>query len=122
MKLSFLPAILYVALELRFFGRTIGNFYAAKATGIFLMPLTIVDLFYLYRAFIEENLALDILIFIVAVAIGQLTGYKLMMWRPIPQVYQKISIAGLILLAALFIVFTFQPPRLPIFMDPLSGG
>ncbi|MEM0445760.1 MAG: DUF6512 family protein [Nitrososphaerota archaeon] len=122
LKLSFWPAMLYAAVEHRFLGRTVGNFHAAKGLGILVMPFTIVGLFYLYTAFLEENLLIDILIFVVAVAVGQLTSYRLMLWRPIPKAYQISLITALAILSALFTVFTFLPPRLPIFMDPVSGG
>jgi hypothetical protein len=122
LKLSFWPALLYAVIEYRYLNRKRGSFFPAKTVGIYLMPLIIVSSFYLYRAFSEENLALDILIFIVAVAIGQLASYKLMIWKGALKINTKISIIALILLASLFIIFTFYPPQLPIFQDPISGG
>jgi len=122
LKLSFWPAILYAVIEYRYLKRETGSFFPAKTVGIYLMPLIIVSSFYLYRAFSEENLALDILIFILAVAIGQLASYRLMIWKRASKIYTVISIVALILLVSLFIIFTFYPPQLPIFQDPISGG
>jgi hypothetical protein len=123
LKLSFWPALLYAVIEYRYLNRKTGSFFPAKTVGIYLMPLIIVSSFYLYRAFTEENLVLDILIFIVAVVIGQLASYKLMIWKKgASKVYTVFSIIALILLASLFVIFTFYPPRLPIFQDPISGG
>ncbi|MEM2816132.1 MAG: DUF6512 family protein [Candidatus Bathyarchaeia archaeon] len=122
LKLSFWPALLYAVIEYRYLNRRTGNFFKAKTIGIYLMPLLIVSFFYLYRVFSEENLALDILIFIIAVATGQLASYKVMMRKETSRIYAKISIATLIVLACLFAVFTFYPPHLPLFRDPLSGG
>ena len=121
LKLSFWPALLYAIVEYRYLKRKTSNFFFAKAVSIYLMPLIIVSFFYTYRTFIEENLILDIPIFILAVAIGQLTSYKLMSWKGKPKIYIKTSIIALILLASLFIIFTFYPPQLPIFQDPISG-
>jgi len=87
------------------------------------MPLIIVSsFFYLYRIFSEENLTLDIIIFIAAVAIGQLASYKLMIWKKTLKIYAKISLVAIITLAGLFVIFTFYPPRLPLFQDPISNG
>lgn len=122
LKLSFWPAIMYAVIEYRYLKRKTDNFFPAKTMGIYLMPLIIVLSFYLYRAFSEENLVLDILIFIIAVAIGQLASYKLMICKGISKMYTKFSIIALILLASLFMIFTFYPPQLPIFQDPISGG
>jgi len=122
LKLSFWPALLYAVTEYRYLRRKTGSFFPAKTVGIYLMPLVIVSSFYLYRAFIEENLVLDILIFILAVTIGQLASYKLMIWKGASKIYTVISIIALILLASLFINFTFHPPQLPIFQDPITRG
>jgi len=122
LKLSFWPALLYAVIEYRYLNKKTGNFLPAKTIGIYAMPLVIVSSFYLYRAFSEENLVLDILIFIVAVAIGQLASYKLMLWKETPIICTKIFIIALIVLACLFLIFTFYPPHLPLFYDPTSGG
>jgi len=122
LKLSFCPALLYAVIEYGYLNRKTGSFFPAKTIGIYLMPLIIVFSFYLYRAFIEENLVIDILIFILAVAIGQFASYRLMTWKVTSRIYTPISIVALILLAILFIIFTFYPPQLPIFQDPISGG
>jgi hypothetical protein len=122
LKLGFWPALLYAVVEYRYLKRKTGSFFPAKAVGIYLTPLTIVSSFYLYRAFSEENLAIDILIFILAVAVGQLASYKSMIRKEASKIYTKISIIALILLASLFIIFTFYPPQLPMFQDPISGG
>jgi hypothetical protein len=122
LKLSFWPALLYAVIEYRYLKSKTGSFFPSKTVGIYLMPLIIVFIFYLYRAFSEENLVLDILIFITAVAIGQIASYKLMISKMTSKIYTLISIVALILLASLFIIFTFYPPKLQIFQDPIRGG
>ncbi|MBS7619853.1 hypothetical protein KEJ21_04310 [Candidatus Bathyarchaeota archaeon] len=58
------------------------------------MPLTIVSLFYSYKGFLEENPALDILIFIIAVVVGQLASYRMIAGKRI-QTYIKTSTTAL---------------------------
>ncbi|MEM2112455.1 MAG: DUF6512 family protein [Candidatus Bathyarchaeia archaeon] len=57
LKLSFWPALIYAIIEHKPLKKIAGNFFHAKAVGIYVMPLAIVSFFYLYRMFLEENLA-----------------------------------------------------------------
>ncbi|MEM2661304.1 MAG: DUF6512 family protein [Nitrososphaeria archaeon] len=122
LKLAFWPTILYAVIEYRFLKKIVANFFFSKAVGIYLMPLSIVFLFHSYRTFLEENLVLDILIFIIAVVVGQFVSYKLMIRKSVLNIYSKFSIFALVFLATIFIIFTFYPPHLPIFQDPVTGG
>jgi hypothetical protein len=114
--------LIYAIIEYRFLKKTTPGFFQAKAVGIYLMPLVIVSSFYFYRAFTEENLFLDVSIFVAAVVIGQLASYKLPSWKETPKICTKISVIAIILLAILFVLFTFYPPQIPIFQDPISGN
>jgi len=120
LKLGFWPALLYAIIEYRKL-KSMDNFLFAKAVGIYLIPISIVILFYSYTAFIEGNLAIDILIFIVAVIIGQMISYKILNTRKMPNLLKKVSLIALIVLSAMFLIFTFYPPKLPLFVDPISG-
>ncbi|MBC7113295.1 MAG: hypothetical protein H5T34_04660 [Candidatus Methanomethyliales bacterium] len=97
------------------------SIFPAKALGIYLMPLSIVVFFYTYRAFLEESLVIDIMIFVLAVIIGQIVSYRIMVWKEPPKIFTPISIFALLILALIFIAFTFYTPHLPIFQDPITG-
>ena len=95
----------------------------AKAAGIYAMPIAIVVLFYTYTAVTgQEILIVDISIFVVAVALGQLTSYKMLTIRRLPSWLDKVGIALVILLAVALGILTFYPPHLPIFRDALTGA
>ena len=80
-------------------------------------------LFYSYTAIVgREILAADILIFLVAVALGQMISYKILTLRSLPPVLNIFGIALVAILAIAFGLFTFYPPRLPIFRDAVTGG
>jgi uncharacterized membrane protein len=81
------------------------------------MIVIIPVVFYSYTAFTEENLLVDAATFIIAVIIGQLVSYKLYKQTKVSMLTEVISIAILVLLAIIFITFTFYPPQIPIFMD-----
>ena len=66
-------------------------------------------------------LVVDILTFVVAVIIGELASYKLLTYRRLQQILNKISLVALVLLGVAFVFFTFYPPQLPLFRDPVTG-
>lgn len=122
LKLGFWPALLYMIVEYRLIKRETNNFFLAKTLGIYMIPLIITATFYSYTALTGESIFfIDILSFIVAVIIGQLSSYKLLTYKQFSDKYQIISLAALFLLGIAFIIFTFYPPHLPIFQDPISG-
>ncbi len=122
-KIAFWPALFYAIFEYPFLRRSASNFMMAKAIGIYVMPVAIAVIFYSYTAVVgEEILVVDILIFFVAVALGQLASYRVLTMRRWPVWTGRLGLAMVIALAAAFGVFTFYPPHLPIFKDAVSGG
>lgn len=122
LKIAFWPALFYGIFEYPFLKKFTDNFIIAKAGGIYAMPVAIVVLFYAYTtATGREILIVDILIFVIAVAIGQVVSYKILTKHGLPAWLGKLGLALLIALAIAFGVFTFFPPELPIFKDPLMG-
>jgi hypothetical protein len=122
-KIAFWPALFFAIIEYPFLKRYTHNFFIAKAIGIYVMPVAIAAIFYAYTAiFGEEILAVDISIFFVAVALGQLASYKILTLKQWPRWMGGMGVIMVILLAAAFGVFTFYPPELGIFRDAVSGG
>ena len=123
LKIAFWPALFYALFEYPFLKGVTRNFIIAKATGIYVMPAAIIVLFYSYTAIIGGDiLIVDILIFVVAVALGQLTSYKMLGMERLPPWLDKLGIAMVVLLAVAMGVFTFYPPHLSIFRDALTGA
>ena len=123
LKLGFWPALVYAALEYSRFGKSANNFPFAKTIGIYLIPITIVVLYYAYKAILGHGLlAVDIAIFVVAVIVGQLVRYKLLVASPLPKRLNRFAPIALVVLGILFVLFTFYPPQSPLFRDPVSGG
>ena len=122
-KIAFWPALFYAIIEYPFLRRYTSNFFIAKAIGIYVMPVVIAAIFYAYTAiFGEEILIVDISIFFVAVALGQLASYKILTMKQWPRWICGVGVVMVILLAAAFGIFTFYPPELGIFRDAVSGG
>jgi glucose-6-phosphate-specific signal transduction histidine kinase len=123
LKLGFWPALIYAALEYSRFGKSANNFPFAKTIGIYLIPITIVVLFYAYTAILGHDLLeADIAIFVVAVIVGQLVSYKLLIASPLPKRLNRFAPIALAVLAILFVLFTFYPPQSTLFRDSVTGA
>jgi len=78
-KIGFWPALLYAAVEYPFLNKYTTNFLIAKAACVYVIPVTIAIVFYSYTSvFGQEILLIDILIFVLAITLGQLTSYKIL--------------------------------------------
>ena len=122
LKLGFWPGFLYALIEYPLLKNHTNNFLIAKTISLYIIPITIALLFYSYTSLVgSHNLFIDILIFIIAVIIGQLVSYKIMTSEKLPETFTMISIVALIVITSMFLLFTFYPPHLPIFMDPNTG-
>lgn len=121
-KQGFWPMCLYAVIEYRFIRANINSFLTAKAVAVYLIPILTGLIFYAYTtATGAEILIIDILIFAVAITAGQLASYRILTSVRLPEYADLISMAFIILLALILILFTFYPPHLPIFMDLNSG-
>ena len=121
-KQGFWPMCLFAAIEYKFLRGHVNNFFTAKAVAIYLIPIITGLVFYAYTAIIgEEILIVDIFIFLVAVIVGQLISYKILISTRLPKYTNIISPVLIILLALILMLFTFYPPHLPIFLDGNTG-
>lgn len=123
LKLGFWPTLMYTAIEYWRIKKETNNFFVAKTAGAYATVLVIPAIFYGYTSITGESVfMIDILSFIIAVIIGQYVSYRLLTYKQLPKNYEFASLVALSLLAAAFIVFTFVPPHLPPFQDPISGN
>ncbi|MDD5701950.1 MAG: DUF6512 family protein [Dehalococcoidales bacterium] len=121
-KQGFWPMCIYGAIEYGFLRKRTNNFFTAKAAAVYLIPVITGLSFYGYTAIIgKEFLIVDILIFLVAVVIGQLTSYRILTSSRLPAYTNGISIFFIIVQALVLMLFTFYPPHLPIFLDSNTG-
>lgn len=122
LKLGYWSMILFFLIEYPFIKGYTNNYFFAKAIGIFAMNLFIVLFFYSYTALTGKHLLLlDIISYILGAVIYGIVSFKIMM----SNINKNINIIGLVLLiifGALFIWFTYYPPRLPIFKDLETGS
>jgi hypothetical protein len=123
LKLAFWPSLIWMLIEYVPLKKQTNNFLIAKTLGTNLMVVIIPIIFYSYTSITGKSIfAIDITSFIVAVVVGQIVSYKLLKKNQLPRITDKVAIVMLIVLGIAFIVFTFYPPHLPIFQDPISRG
>jgi len=122
LKLAFWPAVIFGLAARPWLRSRTTNYWTAKGFGIFVMPLLICAFFYSHKLiFGQHNLAYDITTYVIAVTAGQMLSARLMRMPPLPRKI-RILAAGLLAAALLaFSLFTFFPPRLPVFRDGRTG-
>jgi hypothetical protein len=122
LKLGFWPAIVFALIEFKYLKKATNNFLFGKTVGIYLIPVIITVLFYSYTAILGESLlVIDILTFIIAVIVGQLVSYRVLTGKTLPYNLDRVSLIALLLLGLAFVLFTFYPPPLAMFQDPITG-
>lgn len=124
-KMVVWPIILWWTIYYRFQGKRhkinadkwFASALVALVTSLVAMPM----LYYFYTgAFGVELLWVDILILLLAISFGQMLGlHTYQHGKGIPAKWSLI-IFGVIVL--LFLLFTFFPPHIPLFQDPVTGG
>lgn len=124
LKLVFFPMLITTIIGFWIIGKDNKKFWCAKTIGIILAMSFIIVFFYTYTGIIGTNFAiLDIGSFFVAVILGEYAAYKIMINEEDKQKCNKrIAIIGLICILLCFIIFTYLPPHIGLFKDPISNG
>lgn len=123
MKLLFFPMFLFAIVQSFFVGREYENFWCVKFKGTLLGLLLIPVIFYTLRGVFGTTPDwVNIAIFFVAAAIAYWYEARLFGQGSQPCPWSKGAFLVLCLIAMAFWVFTFMPPRIPLFQDPIDGS
>ena len=123
MKLLAVPWIVWSLIEWLVLRRSKSPVLAARGAGLLVGLTAIPMLFYTYQGIVGRNIPpVNIIIFQAAVLLAFWVSWCI-------QGKRKLSgkpwqwLGGLLLLAAgvLFVLWTYRPPRLAVFIDPLTG-
>jgi hypothetical protein len=123
MKLLFWPSFLFAILQ-SFFFREREDFWCIKLRGILTGLILIPVLFYTYNGAIAPSPDwLNIAIFFLSAAAASLQEARLFLAESTsrPGVSKRVAAAVLWGIGLLFILWTFFPPTLGLFRDPLTG-
>lgn len=123
LKLLVTPMLIFSIVEYIVYGKDIRNFIPVKFISMLIGMIVIIVLFYTYTGILEKNyLMIDITTFFVGVIcayiFSAMTLDKKVFSSPTAN---TLSIAGVIILACCFVLFTFLPPQNSLFRDSLTG-
>lgn len=120
LKLLFFPMLITTIFGYFYIGKNIPDFLCAKTLGIITAMLFTVVFFYTYTGILGTNFAsLNIATFLFSVLLGEFLAYKIMFSDFLCN--NNIAIIVLIILFFCFIIFTYFPPQIGLFKNPLTG-
>ena len=122
MKLLFFPMLAFAFIEYLFIGKEINNFWCIKLKGILLGLILIPVLFYtISGVFGKAPDFVNVIIFFVSAAFS--FAYEARHFNePASLCFERPSIIILCVLALIFMVFTFAPPHIPLFLSPTDNS
>ena len=121
MKLLFFPLALFIFIEKRHIDSK--NFFFIKLCGIIIGLILIPILFYtLNGAFGKTPDWLNISIFYISAAVVFAVEYYLFKRLKRDLGLNVLSVIAIFVTAISFVLFTFYPPEIPLFLDPITKG
>lgn len=121
MKLLFFPMFVFALVENRSIGRDYKNFWCVKLIGIVLGVVLIPVLYYTVNGIFGMTPDwVNIAIFFVTAAVSYLAETWLLKQNTINSKSPGTALLILCFIALVFVVFTFVPPHIPIFEDPIT--
>ena len=122
MKLLFWPLFLFALIQ-RLFFKDQENYWCVKLAEILLGLLLIPVLFYTYNGVFGQSADwINIAIFYISAAVVFVFEWWAFKKDWLSGRNPWLAFAAICLLGVLFVVFTFVPPQIPLFRDPLSGN
>ena len=121
MKLLFWPLFLVALVQRRFF-RSQDNYWCVKLAGIALGLGLIPVLFYTWNGALGKSPDwVNISIFYITAAMVCFFERRAFRQDRPPCRRARLALAVICLIGGLFVLFTFRPPHLPLFRDPVTG-
>lgn len=124
LKLTFWPMLFWWVLGYFLLKNKIDveKWFVSCAVAEVVCILFILSFYYVYTGALGiESLVLDILSLILGVIVSQISAIHIYKYSNPTKRTFYFSIVVLMILAVAFIVFTFKPPHIPLFMDTISG-
>ena len=123
LKLLFYPMVSVAVIEYFFWGKSHESFWCIKLVGILAGLWLIPIIYYTYTGILGVNTDwFNITIFFLAAGIAYWLETKLYVRGFECPPGSGPAIVLICLIGALFIIFTFAPPPIPFFQDPMTGS
>lgn len=122
MKLLFFPMFVFALVENRFSAAKRDDFWCVKLAGI-VTGLTMIPVLFYTGSGVFGPLPdwLNITIFFLSAAVAYLLETRLFRTGRLRCRHPWFAFAAICLILLAFVHFTFFPPELPLFQDPLTG-
>ena len=122
LKLLYMPMLLFALWEYRVYGKTRQDFWCVKLVG-FLVGLGLIPLlYYTYTGILGIRADwFNITIFFRAAAAAYRLETALLQREKPCGLSAWVALTAIVALGLVFWVFTFFPPRIPFFRDPVTG-
>ena len=122
MKLLYFPLFIFALVQKRFFS-SCKSFWCIKLFGTVFGLLLIPMLFYTYNGAVGKSPDwLNISFFFISAAAVFLLEAHLFKHCCRRCRLSALCLGAMLVIGALFIIFTFMPPHIPLFEDPVTGG
>lgn len=122
LKLIYIPFIVAGLILWFFIGQNTQNYIYALALAVLIACIFIVVVFYAYTGATGlESIVVDIIIFILAVILGVWIFYWAITQPAFPNWTLFLGWIILIALGIALLVFTYNPPSIPLFTDPTAN-
>ncbi|MCI8655747.1 MAG: hypothetical protein HFJ48_07845 [Clostridia bacterium] len=120
LKLLFFPMLITTIIGYFYLGKNTRNFLCSKLCGILASMVFIIIFFYTYTGIIGKSITvIDIASFFIAVILGEYLTYKLI--TSSFKCNNIIAIITIVVILICFITFTYYPPKIGIFKDPVTN-
>lgn len=120
-KIAITPTLLWSLYDGYLFGGNI-NYFPAKFISLIVLTLVIPFVFYSYtRVSKKPILAVDILTFLAAIVLSQLTFYAIINLPPMHYWVSYLGAIGCFVFFGAYMTLTLEPVKTTIFKDPITG-
>ena len=121
LKLLFYPTVVFALLEYRSWGKEVDSFWCIKLSGILFGLAFIPVVYYTYTGLLGIKADwVNIAIFFIAAGLAYWLETKLFQRGFACRLPAKTAITVICMVGVVFTVFTFWPPHIPLFADPLT--
>ena len=122
MKLIYVPMVIFAVIEYFTFGNRTSSFWWIKLTGLFTALILIPVIYYTYTGILGINADwFNITIFFLSAGAAFYLETRLFQRGRTCPLPDRVALGLILLMGIEFLVFTFLPPRIPLFQDPVNG-
>lgn len=119
MKLLYFPWLIFALIQNRYF-KDFENFWCVKLFGVLTGLILIPVLFYTMNGVFGKTPDwINISIFFISAAAGFIVESRMFRKDNLQCKWSPVAFAVICFIGLLFILFTFAPPKIPLFQDPL---